>query len=478
MTFADLQPLLPIIVLAASTVLTMLVVAFHRSHALTAALTVAGFAVAIATLPIAAGASKRQVTPLVAMDDYALFFIGVMLAASLAVVLLSFDYLSRQDEQPEEYYLLLTMATLGSAVLAASTHFASFFLGLEVLSVSLYTMIGYLRIRCESIEASAKYLVLAGASSAFLLFGMALAYTETGTLEFGRMMMGQAGAGPRGELMVAGLLMLLVGIGFKLAVVPFHLWTPDVYEGAPAPATAFVATVSKGAMVALVLRLFTQVDIHALTPVFVAVSLIAIASMLVGNLLALLQANVKRILAYSSISHLGYILVAFLATGPLAATAVAFYVVAYFATTLAAFGVVTVLSGADRDADDLEDYRGLIYRRPWLAAGFTAALLSLAGIPLTAGFVGKFYLVAAGVSYALWGLVVVLVLASGIGLFYYLRIATIMYARPAEVAVATVPSTPVLGGVALVVLTVLVVWLGVYPSPLLDLIQPAVRGFM
>ena len=197
-----------------------------------------------------------------------------------------------------------------------------------------------------------------------------------------------------------------MGIGFKLALVPFHMWTPDVYEGAPAPITAFVATVSKGAMFALLLRYFNQSGARNSTALLLVLTIVAIASMFAGNLLALLQNNVKRILAYSSIAHLGYLIVAFEAGGDMAGFAVAFYFVAYFATMLGAFGVVTMLSTPGNDLGDLESYRGLFWRRPMIASVFTVMLLSLAGIPLTAGFVGKFYIVAAGASVSLWLLVV------------------------------------------------------------------------
>jgi NADH-quinone oxidoreductase subunit N len=229
------------------------------------------------------------------------------------------------------------------------------------------------------------------------------------------------------------------------------------------------------------------VNIHAFATLLLAFAVIAIASMLVGNLLALLQTNVKRILAYSSIAHLGYLLVAFLASGgpPTggghAAPAVTFYLVAYFVTILSAFGVVTVLSGPARDADALDDYRGLYWRRPWEAAVMTAALLSLAGIPLTAGFVGKFYVLAAGVGSALWTLVIVLVVSSAIGLYYYLRIVVTMYLQPlagqeGQPQPAAAPALSAAGGAVLAVLTLLLVWLGVYPAPLLAAIQAAVAG--
>jgi NADH-quinone oxidoreductase subunit N len=369
----------------------------------------------------------------------------------------------------------LLLATLGSMTLVASSHFVSFFLGLEILSVSLYAMIAYTRARPISVEAGIKYLILAAASAAFLLFGIALVYAETGTMEFARIATALR-ANSADVIALAGLAMIVVGVGFKLALVPFHLWTPDVYEGAPAPVTAFVATVSKGAMFALLLRYSNLLGIQTYYSLFIAFSVIAIASMLVGNLLALLQNNVKRILAYSSIAHLGYLLVAFLASGALAVIAVAFYLTAYFVTTLGAFGVVTLLSDADRDADRIDDYRGLFHRHPWLAGIFTAMLLSLAGIPLTAGFVGKFYLVAAGVGSALWLLVIVLVVASAIGLFYYLRIVVAMYQPPPEGAPAPARvSLPIAGSVTLAVLTLLLVWLGVYPTPFIQMIQQLAR---
>ena len=258
---------------------------------------------------------------------------------------------------------------------------------------------------------------------------MALLYAQGGSLVFQelarRLASGEAGA----PFFLAGMALVLVGIGFKLAAAPFHLWTPDVYQGAPAPVTGFIATVSKGGMLALLLRLYADLDGYGWPRLMAAIALMAIASMFLGNLLALLQTSVKRILAYSSIAHMGYMLVAFLAAGTLAAEAVTFYLVTYFVTTLGAFGVVTVCSSDDREAGTLADYRGLAWRRPWLAGGFVAMVLSLAGIPLTAGFIAKFYVFAAGVGNALWILIGVLVVTSIVrALFYYLRIIVMLFA--------------------------------------------------
>jgi len=470
----DLAPLIPLMVIAVSSVIIMLGIAFYRSRAFSGLLTLAGIAVAFITLFGVQG--TRQVTSLLILDDYALFYIGLILAASFVVALLSSDYLEGRRENIEEFYILLLLSTLGSSVLAASTHFVSFFIGLEILSVSLYALIAYTRNELN-IEAGVKYLVLAAASSAFLLFGIALLYGETGTMEFSRMSSGISAQGINKGMLLTGFALVLTGVGFKLAVAPFHMWTPDVYEGAPAPVTAFVATVSKGGVFALLLRYFIQVDMHAYPSLFGAVAFIAVASMFAGNLLALLQKNIKRILAYSSIAHLGYLLVAFLAGGVMRVTAVTFYLVAYFITTLGAFGVVTMLSGKERDADAVEDYQGLFRHRPWLALIFSAMLFSLAGIPLTAGFIGKFYIVAAGAGSALWLLVIMLVINSAIGLYYYLRIIVVLYAQPGHSEVSAVSSLPLTGSLVLVLLTVLLLWLGVYPEPLIEMIHRMTMRF-
>jgi NADH-quinone oxidoreductase subunit N len=481
MTLIDLITILPLIVLAASAVVAMLVIAFYRNHALAAGLTLAGLALAFVALLVAALTGVHQVTALLVVDGYARFYMGLLFAGSFAVAVLAYDYLEKHPGNHEEFYVLLLLATLGSSVLAASSHFASFFLGLEILSVSLYAMIAYLRVNPQGIEAGIKYLVLAAASAAFLLFGMALIYAVAGSMEFARMASLRTTVDTQqNTLLLTGFGMLVIGIGFKLAVVPFHMWTPDVYEGAPAPVTGFIATVSKGGMFALLLRYFNQVDVRAFGSLFLVFAVISIASMLIGNLLALLQNNVKRILAYSSISHFGYILVAFLASGAYAVTAVTVYLVAYFVTTLSAFGVISVLSGSDRELDTLEDYRGLFWRRPWLAGVLTVALLSLAGIPLTAGFIGKFYVLQAGVGSDLWYLVLILVLGSAIGLYYYLRVVVDMYQKPVPgrerpAAALAVHGT---GSLLLAALVLLLVLIGVYPTLLIDMIQTTIAGFI
>lgn len=496
MTALELTALLPWMALTVWILVLLLVVSFVRRQAPVFWLTLAGLAGVAATLPPTASLGTVRVGELLVVDRFACLYSGLLLAATFAVVLLGRSYWQRRlgetagREEPTgdadgtgEIHVLLLISLLGGMVLVAATHLVSFFLGLETLSVGLYVLISYLREERRPVEAGLKYLILAGASSAFLLFGMALVYAELGTLALPEMVAARTEAAAATPLALAGLALLLVGVGFKLALVPFHLWTPDVYEGAAAPVTAFVATVSKGAVFGLLLRWAMAAGETWGPTLVLLLTPVAVASMVFGNLLALFQTHLKRLLAYSSIAHLGYALVALLALGPatrLAAEAVTFYLAAYFVTILGAFGVVAALSDADGEAETVEAVRGLFWRRPWLAALFTAMMLSLAGIPLTAGFLAKLYALAAGVEAARWGLVLVLVLTSAVGLFYYLRVVVAMFGEVEGAADEGEPRPlPPVGteaAVALGVLAVLLAWLGTWPQPVIRWIAAAVGG--
>jgi NADH-quinone oxidoreductase subunit N len=457
----------PLALVALTAVVELLLISFHRGERAAAIVAAVGLVLAGAMVAAANAYTPTTISALLVVDRYALFYIALVLIAGLGTVALSYRYFSGSDE----LYVLVLLGTLGAAVLAASVHFASFFLGLEIISVSLNALIGYRAVERRGIEAALKYLVLAGVSAAFLLFGMALIYAELGTLEFARMAeLIQAGAEARPAIWLIGVALIVTGVGFKLALVPFHLWTPDVYQGAPAPVAAFVATASKSAVVAVLLRFVVEVHGAAFPSLVLTISLIAGFSMFFGNLLALLQSNVKRILGYSSIAHLGYLLVAVTAGGELATEAVGYYLATYVVTMLAAFGVVAALSGTREEAERLEDYQGLFWRRPWLAAIFSAALLSLSAIPVTGGFVGKFYIVAAGAASSRWALLVVLAVNSAIGLFYYLRIIVAMYSTPAQAPAARAP-IPLASSIALASLVAGLLWLGLYPTPIVHLLR-------
>jgi len=384
----------------------------------------------------------------------------------------------------EEFYIFMLIAALGCGVIVASNHLISFFLGLEVLSVSLYVLIAYLRAGPMDIEAGIKYLVLAAVSVSFLLLGAAFVYAYCGTMKFSAMNFSALTPSiGKSSLLLAGVIMIIIGIGFKLAVVPFHLWTPDVYQGAPAPVTAFIATASKGAVFALLLRYFISANIFDYRPLFILFIVLSIVTMFFGNLLAIMQNNVKRILAYSSIAHMGYLLAALLAGGRWAIIAVTIYLLTYFITTLGAFGIITILSGKERDFDRLDEYRGLALRHPVLAIVFSGFLLSLAGIPLTAGFIGKFYIFTANASSGLWILLIALAINSFIGLYYYLRIIATLYSHIQEPQTVSfesrlMPSFSYAGGLVLILLVFLLVFIGVYPSPFLKIISGIVSSLI
>lgn len=464
----DLFPLLPYIIIASVPVLIMISVAVKRNHSAVLFISLAGLAASLVSIFFVYKSAMPYTTTLLITDRYGLIFTSMFILATAAILIISYGYLADKEYRREEFYILMTLALLGSCVMAVSKHFTSLFLGLEILSVSLYALIAYLRDYERAAEAGIKYLVLAAASSAFLLFGMALVYFETGTMDFQVMAQKLTGAN-NSILFTAGLGIMIIGIGFKLAVVPFHLWTPDVYEGASSPVTAFIASVSKGGMFAVMFRFFIEVNGYRFNTVVVIFSIIAIASMITGNLLALMQQNLKRLLAYSSISHFGYMLVAFIAGGSFGIEAVIFYLTAYFVTIIAAFGIIAVVSGPLEEADDIVNYKGLFWRRPWLSVFFTFVLLSLAGIPLTAGFIGKFYVAAAGVNNSLWVLTFSLVINSAVGLFYYLRVITSFYTEIEKEPFF--PRASLSGMTVIIILAAVLFWLGVYPSGFMQLIQ-------
>jgi len=473
---ADFQALAVLLVLGVGVLAVMLAVSIRRHHAFTAVLTLVILAAALVGAVVAGDAVPRLVTPLLVVDGMTLFFSVLLLIAAVVTAGLSHRYLQGGRDDPEEYYLLVLTATLGAVTLAGASHFASLLLGLEILSISLYALIAYPQAGHRPLEGALKYLILSGAASTTMLFGMALIFAATGSLAFAAVAtLAQPAAEP---YLLLGTVMLIAGIAFKLSLVPFHMWTPDVYQGAPAPVAGFLAAVSKGAVAAVALRFLLDGGLLSQAWVLGVLGLLAVASMLVGNLLALQQRSLKRLLAYSAIAHIGYLLVPLVAIGGsdrwLATEAVLLYLAAYVAMTLTAFGIVTVLSGrqVDGDADDLSAYAGLFWRRPVLATSLTVVLLSLAGIPLTVGFIAKFYLFAAGVTAGAWLLLGALVLGSGIGLYYYLRIVFVMTEQAAlRGDPAALPGQWMIG-----ILGVLLVAFGVYPAPLIDAVRQAIGG--
>jgi len=471
LTLANLVAVLPLIAVGTAAVVVMLGIAWRRNHDLTAVLSAAGLVLALALVPLASSALSPP--PLMIMDGLALMGTVLVLLCALVTVALSHHYLTGYIGPRDEFYLLLLCAVTGALGLVASDHLATLFISLELLSMPLYGMLAYSFRAERSLEAGIKYLILSAAATAFLLFGMALIYARTGSMDLAGLSVGLAAGLANGPDVwtLAGAVLILVGLGFKLSIVPFHLWTPDVYQGGPAPATIFLATVGKLAVFVVLLRLVMTAPVFDSDWLDALITVLAVLTMVGGNLLALFQQNLKRLLGYSSIAHFGYLMVALVVGGSMAVETVGIYLITYLVTTLAAFGVVTMLSSpfGGEDAAGLHYYRGLFWRRPWLAAVMTVSFLSLAGIPLTAGFVGKFYVLAMGVADARWWLVAGIVAGSAIGMFYYLRVMVTLYLPEPGMRHrdATSDWGSRIGGLTLLVVAVLILFLGVYPTPLI-----------
>jgi NADH-quinone oxidoreductase subunit N len=406
---------------------------------------------------------------MVLLDNYALYFDLIICYAAALVVMLSMDYLGRTGSESGEYYSLILFATAGMMLMASAGDLIVVFLALELMSLSLYVLAGLFKSRLTAGEASMKYFLLGAFASAFLLYGIALIYGATGSTNLDRI--AAAAATRNAEPMVlVGLGMMLVGFGFKISSVPFHMWAPDVYEGAPTSVTAFIATGSKAAAFAAMIRVLV-VALRGAQPDWSALLwALAALTMTVGNVVALAQSNLKRMLAYSSIAHVGYMLMGLVGGGAPGAGAILFYLLAYTFTTVGAFGAISLCARAGEDAVEVGDYSGLARRHPLLAATLAVFLLSLVGIPPLAGFVSKFYLFGSAVRAGYVWLTVIAVLNSAVAAYYYLRVIVYMYMRDPEPEPAPIDTSP-FGSVALAVSVAGVIALGIFPGAILRLLE-------
>jgi NADH-quinone oxidoreductase subunit N len=474
------QPILPELILAGAGVVVLLLDAIRplRNRNVLAALTMVGLVgAAVATLSLWGFDSAARPTVLggmVATDRYSVFFRLVILASAAVAVLLSAHYLERTREAGGEYYALLLFAASGMTLLTAAADLIIVFLALEILSLSLYVMAGISRRRLASQEASLKYFLLGAFSSAFFLYGIALAYGATGTTSLAGIADELSGRFEDLALALAGAGLLAVGFAFKVAAVPFHMWTPDVYQGAPTPVTAFMAAGTKVAGFAALIRVGTV----ALGPVgwnvIPVLAILAALTMVVGSVLAIAQEDVKRMLAYSSIAHAGFVLVGVAALNQEGISGAMFYLLAYAAMIMGAFGVVILVSRVGEERTTLRSYRGLGRTNPALAAVLALFLLSLAGIPPTAGFIAKVLVFQAAVDAGLTWLVVLAVVASVIAAFFYIRVLVLMYMEePEEAEVREAVPAGAAPAWALAVTGAATLVLGVFPSLVLGSIGEA-----
>jgi NADH-quinone oxidoreductase subunit N len=478
----DLRPLVPAMIVAVTGLVVLLAQAFAAKErpAPSAPLSLAGLVAALAAVWLLAGGTGRGavLANAVAADDYSLFFHTLLIGIAAVAVLLSPSYLKANGLDRGEYYALLLFSLVGMLGLVSSLELVSMFVALEIMSIALYGMAGLNRGRIQSQEAALKYFVTGAFSSAFFLYGIALLYGVSGSTSLDRIQWAMSTLTTESAaLAILGAGMLLVGFGFKIASVPFHMWAPDVYEGAPTPVTALMSAGVKAAAFGALLRVFGSA-LPALAGHWQPlVASVAVVTMIVGNLAALAQGNLKRMLAFSSIAHAGYVLTALVATPGLAGEAVLFYLVPYAAVSLGAFGTIAALSRDGREPLSLDDVAGLAERRPALAAALAVFLVSLTGIPVTAGFVGKFYLFNAAVSAGWVGLALVGVIMSVVSAYYYLGVVVAMYMRPPRGEDTWAPVSPS-ATVALAISAAVTLVLGVYPAPFLTLARIAARSLL
>ena len=396
------------------------------------------------------------------VDTFSVFFHVVVLLIALTVTLTSFEYLEVQRIRSGEYYGLILFGTVGMMLMSAAVELVLIFIALEISSISTYVLAGMRRRAAESAESSLKYFLLGSFATAFFLYGVALVFGATGTTNvYGIAKYLQTHSSPLAYLAVG---LMFVGLGFKVGSAPFHVWTPDVYEGSPAPVVALMSTGPKAAAFAVLLRVLFATDAPGW---FWMVWVSAVLSMTLGNIGALVQQNVKRLLAYSSIAHAGYLLVAFAAARQVGISAAIFYAASYAAMNVGAFAVVSHFASAGEKYVNLDDYAGLGRRSPLLAAILTIFLLSLIGIPVTGGFFAKFYVFSAALQSNLVGLTIIGVINSAIAAYYYLRVIVYMYMRDERVE-APVARIPAGLGVALAISLVATIYLGVLPNRVLD----------
>jgi NADH-quinone oxidoreductase subunit N len=468
--------LLPEMIVALTAMIILMVDVSRRGHrggqsgAWVGHLTVFGVVLAFVANAWLLGATAAGDGALVAVDAYRVVANFIVLAATLLTAAYAQDYLEREGLRVGEFYALLLLASVGMMILVAARDLIVLFMGLELMSISVYVLTGFARQDPRSSEAALKYFIVGAFASAFLLFGIALVYGAAGSTHLGSVAGQIAEASASGDLILtAGIGLLLIGFGFKIAAVPFHMWTPDAYQGAPTPVTGYMATGVKAAAFVALLRLLT-VDLAAATQIWqTAVWWLAFLTMIVPNLVALAQDDVKRMLAYSSVAHAGYLLIGVMASSSSGRAAALFYLAAYTLMTVGAFAIVYHVAGRGDRRSGLADFRGLGWRRPWMGVALVVFLLSLAGFPPTAGFIGKLFLLRAAVDVGQTTLAVTLVLTSLVAYYYYLRVVWKMYFETTPSEATAIPGPGVGFRLATGICAIGLLLFGLFP-------QMALRG--
>ncbi len=469
--------LLPEIILSVAGIVLMLLIPFvpRESQPKLGYVGLVGILLALCALVLQWGGERGLAFfDMVFQDDFANFSKLIFLLSVGAITATSMHYLEQDRLLKAEYFSLLLFSTVGMCLMAASADLIMTFLGIEILSISTYVLAGYRSSEMKSTESALKYFILGAFSTAFLLYGVALVYGATGTTKYLQISHTISDMDSYPVFLLLGVGFMIVGFGFKAAFAPFHVWTPDVYEGAPIPITAHLAVASKAAAVVAFLRILFQVvpDLSLQWQQLLWIS--AVLTMLIGNIAALTQSNIKRMLAYSSIAHAGYLLVGLTANSTMGAQGVLFYLMAYAFMNLGAFTVVQLVARQGEANVEIKDYAGLGFKYPLLGLSLSVFIVSLAGIPLTAGFTGKLFLFSAAIQQGMYWLVVIAVVASAIGIYYYIRVLVFMYMKEPEGEIESVG----IPGVARIVILIMVLgtlYLGVLPGSVLRMASEAVK---
>ncbi len=473
-------PILPELILTLFGVAVMLWDPFtaRRNKSRLCTLAVVGVLAALAGNFLMATAGGEYYNGMINVDPFAIFFNFLFLIIAALSLLGSREYLVRENVNHGEYFALLLFATVGMCFMASANELIMIFIGLEITSISTYVLAGFRRNDLKSNEAAVKYFLLGSFATGFLLYGIALIFGATHTTHLVKIAKAVLLDPVDRRLVLAGAGLMLVGFGFKVAAAPFHIWTPDVYEGAPIPVTGWMSVGPKAAGFAAFLRIFYVALPSLHVKWFWVLWASAVLTMIIGNTAAMLQSNIKRMLAYSSIAHAGYILVAFATLSDTGIASILFYLLAYSLMNLGAFAVISAWSLSGERRVSIDEYVGLGYRRPWLAATFTVFLLGLSGIPLTAGFAGKFFMFRAAIHSQLYWLTIIALLNSAASLYYYLRPTITMYMRePKELRIDPSHEDFQLGQISWATRFVIgfallaVLYLGIFPSAILNLAQ-------
>lgn len=473
---ADYIRILPEIVLTIFGVIVMLVeplIDENRNQQTLGTIALIGSLVAIAASFYQAGYPGFAFWNMVKVSNFSVFFHVLVTTIAAVVILTSYEYMSVQRIRAGEYYGLILFGTVGMCLMSSAMELVLIFISLEISSISSYILAGFRRREASSSEASLKYFLLGSFATAFFLYGIAMMFGATGSTNIDKI--SQVLASQQVPVLVdVGIALMFIGLGFKVAAAPFHVWTPDVYEGAPAPVVGFMSTAPKAAVFAVLLRIFFEANAPGrIWLIWVSAAL----SMCLGNIAALVQTNVKRLLAYSSIAHAGYLLIAYATTPDLGISAAMFYTASYAAMNVGAFAVVSHFANAGERYVTLDDYAGLGQRSPILAATLTIFLLSLIGIPVTGGFFAKFYVFSAALKSNLVGLTIIAVINSAVGAYYYLRVIVVMYMREERESIP-VTKIPFALGTALIISLAATIYLGVLPGRVLGYAQRAAGELM